>query len=298
LTNTLTSSSEELYRVTSEFEKRVDEVTKRLRKFRAEPNVANNHDLRTAIRQFEAAEGFLPRKLRRSRVHRKFRAASRNVFKLTTKVRDLDVVIDRLTSETKDDRLLRLVDDLAQERAIRVRSCRAVAGSLLKAKEPVVLPSSLSGRQLSKKVKKIVGRLSGLIDEEVKTVLGDETDEATLHRLRKHCKELRYTVEIAEADKGKTSLMGILEEFQDDLGAIHDEDTIITYLRQQRGHISVRRVLEGELRRRHENYLSFCESCRSRLVADSSSSSLTLRTQPLWSSTSIETRTRNRLLLT
>jgi CHAD domain-containing protein len=278
LTSTLTSSNEDLDRFATEFGERVSEVTKRLRKFRADPNAANIHDLRTAIRQFEAAEGVLPEKLHRSRMHREFRAGSRKAFKLTTEVRDLDVVIDRLMGEAKDDRLLRLVDDLALERAIRVRSCRAVAGSLLKAREPVVLPSSLSGRGLNKRFRKTVGRLSRLIDEELKTALGDETDEATLHRLRKHCKELRYTVEIADADRGKTSLMGVLEEFQDDLGAIHDEDTIITYLRRRRGNPSVRRVLEGELRRRHENYLSFCESYRSRLVGNSSSSPLTLKT--------------------
>jgi CHAD domain-containing protein len=267
-----------LARVASEFEKRVDEVTKRLRKFRVEPNAANIHDLRTAIRRFEAAEGVLPKKHRRSRVHREFKAGSMNVFKHTTKVRDLDVVIDRLTGEAKDDRLLRIVDDLAEERAIRVRSCRAVAGSLLKAKDPVVLPSSLSGRELRKRITKTVSRLGGLIEGEAKTVLGDETDEATLHRMRKHCKELRYTLEIAGTDQGETQLMAILEKFKDELGAIHDEDTIIAYLRQQRGHPSVRRVLEAELRKRHDNYLSFCQSCRSEMVASSSSSPLTVRT--------------------
>jgi CHAD domain-containing protein len=274
----LTRSDLDVDAFASIFGERVGGVTKRLKKFRADPSAANIHDLRTAIRRFEAAEAVVTNKLRRSGAHREFRAGCKNVFKLTTKVRDSDVMTDRLTGEARNDRLLRLIDDLAQERAIHVRSSRAAAGSLLKAKEPVVLPSSVSGRRLNNKVRKVVGKLSDLIDDEVKTVLGDETDEATLHRLRKHCKQLRYVVEFAETDRGNASLLGILEELQDELGAIHDEDLMITYLRQLRGHPAVRRVLEEELRRRHEGYLSFCESFRRKLVAISPSSSPTPRT--------------------
>jgi CHAD domain-containing protein len=265
----LTGNNDELVRVALIFRERASEVRKRLKKFRTEPNASKIHDLRTAIRQFEAAEGLLPKKPRQSKVHREFRVGCAKIFKLTTRVRDLDVVIDRLVGEAKDNRIQRLVDDLSLERAIRVRSSRAMAEYVLKAREPDV-SSSFSRRELRRKIRKTVGRLSSLIDDEIKIVLGDETDEATLHQLRKHCKELRYAVEIAEADQGKTSLMGVLEEFQDDLGAIHDEDTIVAYLRQQRGHPSVRRILEGELGKRHENYLSFCESCRGRLASSPS----------------------------
>jgi len=84
-------------------------------------------------------------------------------------------------------------------------------------------------------------------------VLNDESKVAELHSLRKDVKKLRYLLELTEKTPARLSS---LAKWQESLGAIHDLDVAIDYLKGVGAGHGRGAILELQSVR-HSNYLAF-----------------------------------------
>lgn len=217
----------------------------------------NVHDLRTAIRRYEAAERLLPGKIRRSSTHREFAEMCKSVFRSTTRIRDLDVVLRRVRQESSPHALT-LAEGLSEGRPVLVRSSRNAARSLLAASLPSIHHSDLSERRCRRRARRVEERIKVLASKELQETLSDERDQTSLHRLRKTCKELRYTLEVTTPGAEEAASIHKLEELQEALGAIHDLDIAGAFLSHKRAGPGIADLIRADSRKRHDLYAAFC----------------------------------------
>jgi CHAD domain-containing protein len=103
-----------------------------------------------------------------------------------------------------------------------------------------------------------------------------------LHELRKDCKKLRYFLELIphhdnnSNDKGVNSkdinaMITTLEDLQDNLGSIHDNDTMISFLKQvsrknkNKNKKDVNHILHDEISERAKKYEDLIQFCKRNL---------------------------------
>ncbi len=96
-------------------------------------------------------------------------------------------------------------------------------------------------------------------------VITDPSSIEELHDLRKFCKKLRYMLELLPEDN--KSAMGqmrkTLQKIQDILGAIHDYDFTIQYLKSVENlSKEIQEIIDTEMderRIKYEEFLKFCK---------------------------------------
>lgn len=255
----MTASSRTARRLASAFDERIGQLAGRLDTFGQVATVENVHDLRTALRRYQATERLLPKKMRNSHVHRDFMRTSKEVFRSTTPVRDLDVIARRLEGAT-DPGVVALASSLKQGRIALVRTARAAAKSLLGREPPSVHRSDLSEKRCRRRGGKVEAGLKALARKELEETLSSERNQAAHHRLRKTCKELRYTLEVTNPDGGAGEI-DRLERFQELLGAIHDLDISDAFFRGRRLP-GIATLLAENAKKRHRLYVAFCDFAR------------------------------------
>ena len=204
------------------------------------------HDMRVASRRVRAALGlFAP--LYRRRVVREWDAAFGELTSVLGRVRDADVMIAtmrQMFGRAKDpDERATLAYIIGYRQGVRVGELRrlrkrlramelgkmrprlAKAMESLRDVPEVGLPlSELAGQAIEPRVASMFGY--------VPAVLSPESAEAQ-HAMRIACKELRYAVETLRPafDDRYEELHALLTRFQDELGALHDLDVFIDYVR-------------------------------------------------------------------
>ena len=97
-----------------------------------------------------------------------------------------------------------------------------------------------SEKKLKKRFNRVVGKLANNIEKNYPVVLSSSKRLTELHEMRKDCKKLRYLLEllpIGTNSKGEgkdkvSQLIEELEKVQDMLGAIHDHDATIAYIKK------------------------------------------------------------------
>jgi len=180
------------------------------------------HDARTATRRAEALIELMPRHHRKSsdldeRYHK--------VMEKTAAVRDMDVLLTKLSGPEGSRRLVRAAEKTRRKAVGAVREAVTSAGA-------VALPSlsheDVRSARLQRRFEKVAGRLAEDVERRLPRVIADPSDAKDLHKLRIDIKKLRYLVgAVAPANPSPASR---LESMQDALGSIHDWDVCIAYV--------------------------------------------------------------------
>lgn len=221
-------------------------------------NEENVHRLRTSIRRLNACLELYPRSIRDQKKTRKFAAGYSKLLKLSSKIRDTDVMVSRLSKFETNRSIEPLLTDLRSSRNSQLEAVREMAEASRRLQSPKVQAGDLSNPKLRKRFDKIVFRLTSKIAEAVPMVLKDPANIKELHVMRLDCKRLRYTLEL-NPTKRTSRPLGILESWQELLGSIHDNDILIDYMRQSEKLPDIATELEEEISVRTDSYKKFVE---------------------------------------
>lgn len=221
------------------------------------------HDVRTALRRLEASFSLLPKKQRSA--HSKQIKAYKEFFKFNSRVRDCDIIRDRIMAANKNE--TKMTSLLAKRRQSELKRAIKLAQQIKKMK-PLKL-GKIDDEKLEQRIDKVAGRLTGRVKELLPVVVSKSEEKQLLHELRKDLKRLRYILEILPGNYGKkygeklakiigkkdgdNPVAGRLQDLQDVLGSIHDADITIEYLQEIKYSGSVldkENGIRGELYRR------------------------------------------------
>jgi CHAD domain-containing protein len=147
-----------------------------------------------------------------------------------------------------------------------LENAKVIAVGLRKLPLPKVKKKSVPKAKLTKIFNKLINKFAGRIQLNLPLVTTDPDKVAELHELRMDCKKLRYLLELVSHDKSSDNIIPKMEEelqnMQDLLGAIHDCDATITYLKRQKRQ-KTNEIMEDiiqERKKRYENFLAHFKS--------------------------------------
>jgi len=221
------------------------------------PSPDEVHDLRVAARRVQVMRRLMPRGLRNSRDSKTFNLAVKSVLKATSQLRDMDTLMVTLKSH-KSSLPAGILVSLENQRSDSAARAKATISTLADVQVPELATSKLRGKKLSKRFRKDVRRHSRRASSLLTEVLNDESRVMQLHSLRKEVKKLRYLLELANKAPARLSS---LAKWQDSLGAIHDLDVAVSYLKGVGAGAGREAILELQ-RARHHNYLEFVQAYR------------------------------------
>ena len=236
-----------------------DRVYIKLAKYLHDPTKENIHHMRTSLRRLEAtyrssSRGILKKKNVKAFVHR-----GKKLFKINSRIRDIDVILEKLTNEGKmGDLELELIESsLKHERQDKLKEARIAAFRLEKIIVSNIYGPNMINRKFKyksrKRILKIIRKLKTNIDSQIPAVISDKSKVLELHQVRKDTKKLRYVIElllISKEYEGKDNrirqtdivnpinkdirqILAYLEKLQDILGDIHDYDITLEYLKKK-----------------------------------------------------------------
>jgi CHAD domain-containing protein len=238
------------------------------------------HDLRTAIRRLNVSCKTLPRKIREKRQIKNYIAKSKEVFKVNSQIRDLDVIINLIrekNEQSKKDWRTELLK-VENRRKLKLKKAKIAAKELRKLLAPKIYKYKISSRKLTKRYNKLLHEYSNKIQLNLPLVLIDGNKVSRLHELRKDCKELRYLLELLPQgnllDKNLPELEEELQNMQSLLGAIHDCDAAVAFLRRQTKLQDRNDIIESIIRKREKRYDDFLVHCKSDTKGSHARSSL------------------------
>jgi len=191
------------------------------------------HDFRTSVRRAQATVRLFPSELRRKRLTRKFLRCCRAAGKVSSQLRDIDIIKARLMKLPQSDPRDSFLSELDGRRLALLRDARRTAKALSRNLLKEEFDRGLNAKQLEKRFRKVAGRLVVDVDSRLAVVLEDATKKKELHLLRMDCKKLRYTLEAGRKTAYREKLLRTLEESSDALGGIHDWDTVTAYLMEK-----------------------------------------------------------------
>ena len=221
------------------------------------PSPDEVHDLRVAARRIRVMRGLMPRSIRGSPDSKSLDFALRSVLRATSQLRDTDTLLDTLKSQ-KGNIPAGLLVSLENQRSDSAARAKATICALAETQVPELDGSKLRGKRLSRRFRKRVQKHSKKASSSLTQVLNDESKVVELHSLRKEVKKMRYLLELAA---GTPARLGPLAKWQESLGAIHDLDVAIAYLKGV-GTGSGRGAITELQRARHSNYLAFVRDYR------------------------------------
>ena len=222
------------------------------------PSPDEIHDLRVATRRIQVMRGLMPRKVRNSKDSKAFNFALKSVMKATSQLRDLDTLMVTLKS-FKGNLPPGILVNLENQRSDSAARAKVTIGALAGVQVPALDTSKLRGKKLSRRFRKGARKHSREASSLLTQVLNDESKVVELHSLRKEAKKMRYMLELADKTPKRFSP---LAKWQESLGAIHDLDVAIAYLKGV-GSAPARGTIPELQRARHSNYLAFVQAYRS-----------------------------------
>ena len=132
---------------------------------------------------------------------------------------------------------------------------------------PNVDKSNITAGKLTKRYNKLISNFGSRIQLTLPLVMTDADKVNELHEMRKDCKKLRYLLELVpygkSSDKNVSKLEEELQNMQDLLGAIHDCDAAVAYLKRQTKRQRQNDIIEHivqERKRRYQDFLIHCKS--------------------------------------
>ena len=217
------------------------------------------HNLRVAARRIQVMRRLMPRSVRLSQDSKSFNFALKSVLKATSQLRDMDTLMVTLKSY-RSNLSSGLLVSLENQRSDSAARAKVTIGALTDLQVPELDTSKLRGKWLSRRFRKGVRKHSKKAASFLTQVLDDESKVVELHSLRKEAKKLRYLLELADKTPARLSS---LTKWQDSLGAIHDLDVAIAYLKGV-GAVSGRGAILELQRARHSSYLEFVRAYKSK----------------------------------
>ena len=220
------------------------------------PSPDEVHDLRVAARRIRVTRRLMPRPIRDSQDSKSFTLALKSVLKATSQLRDIDTLTVTLKScKGVSPGLLLNLENQRSDSAARARD---TIGALADIQVPELDVTTLRGKRLSRRFKKGVREHSKKASSLLIQVLNDESRVVELHSLRKEVKKLRYLLELADKVPERLSS---LAKWQESLGAIHDLDVAIAYLKTLDAGSGRGAILDLQSAR-HSNYMAFVRAYR------------------------------------
>lgn len=252
------------------FSKTQKTMGKKLRAYLAEQSEKNVHDLRTAGRRVLASIRLLPKSVRDKKGTRKYARQFEKLISLNAKVRDLDLVLSRVSTRDQNPESSQLSKSLGKAREESLKPAVEFASAIRPKSGLAIRTVDLSNKSLSKRFNKITDTLKSKIEERLPVVLRDPREKEELHGLREDSRQYRYTLELGSTSKTTPTLV-TLRSWQNILGLIHDSDIIIDYLQHQEKSPETQDLLREELTIRNGNYEKFASMAMNQSVFKSAS---------------------------
>jgi len=252
-------------------QKNITRVNNKLDDYLANPDVKRIHDLRTAIRRLEVCCNTLPRAIREKGRVNNYVNKSKEVFRINSQIRDIDVITDLIKQNnavhSNSNRNRGDPAKFDNRRILKLKEAKIAARGLRKLSIPKIDEYKLSSSKLTKRYNKLLHKFSKRIQLNLPLVLIDANNVSELHEMRKDCKKLRYLLELVPHDNLSGNILSKLEvelqNMQDLLGAIHDCDAAVYFLKRQTKLQRRDEIIEGVIQERKKRYHDFIVHCKS-----------------------------------
>jgi CHAD domain-containing protein len=250
------------------YERNISRVSNKLDDYLTSQDEKNIHDIRTSIRRLDACYKTLPKKFQTKKRMKKFVNKSKDLFKINSQVRDFDVITELIGKNNVEHGGKNRVgiNNFENRRAQKLEKAKVIAVGLRKLPVPNVKKKCVPTAKLTKRFNKLVNKFGSRIQLNLPLVTTDANKVAELHEMRKDCKKLRYLLELVSHDNPSNNNLSKLEKelqnMQDLLGAIHDCDATVAYLKGQR-RLKRNEIIENitqERKKRYENFLIHIKS--------------------------------------
>jgi CHAD domain-containing protein len=243
-------------------------VNTRASKYLKTPNAKQIHDIRTAIRRLDATYLMLPKKNRTGSSLSDYVLKCKQFFKLTSEIRDLDIIYEKLQKYPSSTRRNGVMQALKVSRNTNLQRAKTIARSLISTDTTKIIDRiGVTERELQKRYEKMISKFISEIESTFPAVLRNPSQLEELHDLRISCKKLRYLLELLPVERNKIlKIRKTLQKLQDILGAIHDYDFTIEYLCSL-GQLSIeiKEIIAIEKEERNAKYDDFLRFCKRRL---------------------------------
>jgi CHAD domain-containing protein len=219
-------------------DKTEEKATKKIKEFLVDSNEDAIHDLRVSIRKIDSVLRILPKNVRSRNKVSNYRSRYKELFKLNSELRDIDIISSKLKAYPARltlDQGYMLDERLKALRSEKLKEARDRALLTIGLRALEIDENEISDKKIYRRFHKIICRYAERIEKGLPSVVSDEGKIKELHKLRKDCKKLRYTLNLLDSqtkqNRNTVSLREYLENLQDTLGSIHDCDIMIQYLK-------------------------------------------------------------------
>jgi CHAD domain-containing protein len=229
---------------------------KRLKAYLKDSNPENVRSLRIAMRRMALSTELLPKKIRKARTTRTFLSSLERASRANAKVRDLDIILSRISTYKPEVSIEERIARISQTRESQLQAARRQAIALQREPIPRLKEKELSVPKLQKRLSNTTNELVATINGRLPMVLKDSNDAKDLHLLRMDCRRLRYLAELFRSKK-TSRLLSRLRSWQSQLGFIHDSDLTIDYLRNLGEAPEMQLILSDLVTQRMQAYEKF-----------------------------------------
>jgi CHAD domain-containing protein len=236
-------------------------LSKRLKTYLKDSNPENVRSLRIAMRRMALSTELLPKKIRKTTTTRTFLAYLERASRANAKVRDLDIILSRISTYKAEVSIEERIVRITETREAQLQAARRQVIALQKESIPRLKEKELSVPKLQKRLNKITEGLISAINSRLPMVLKDSNDAKDLHLLRMDCRRLRYLAELFRS-KRIARLLSRLRSWQSQLGFIHDSDLTIDYLRNLGEAPEMQPILSDLVTQRMQAYEKFSSIAR------------------------------------
>jgi CHAD domain-containing protein len=261
-------------------------VNNRINKYLRDPNAKQIHDVRTSIRRLDATFLTLPKKYRNGSSLSEYVLKCKELFKVNSEIRDFDIIYDKLQKYPSNAQRDNVIDALKTTRDASLEKAKTIAHTLKSTDTSKIIDKiGVTEKNLQKRYNKVLSNLISDIESSFPIVLTNSSAIQELHDLRIACKKLRYMLElVTEENKNAYQTGKILRRLQDTLGAIHDYDFTINYLKSLgQSSQEIEEIITTENENRKLKFQEFLNYCNRRL--DISPNSFLIRIRNLRSPT-------------
>ena len=204
------------------------EVKKCLKKFITLPKTKNVHDLRSAFRRLNAAIVVLPENARKNKSLKKYVERDRRILKLTSPVRDIDIINARLKHNGDNLYNKVLLVSLKTKRRDALKRPLREARKLSKKSVPIIKNLKMVG--LDRSIETEISKIRREIENHLHSAISSDENLDELHSLRKAIKKLRYILEVLPGTKIRKKEIARLANWQDSIGDILEDHIFEIYL--------------------------------------------------------------------
>jgi len=176
-------------------------LTKRLKNYLKDSNPENVRSLRIAMRRTSLCIELLPKKISKAKATRNFLNSLDEASEANAKVRDLDIILSKLSTYKPDLSMEERISGIKETRESQLQAARRQTIALQKERVPRIREKDLSVQKLQKRLNKTTTQLIAAINGRLPIVLKDPKNVRDLHLLRIDCRRLRYLAELFRSKK-------------------------------------------------------------------------------------------------